>query len=183
MEITVNQVQIRLNPILIQYVIADAIVNDTDSSLTLPDWMIEDGGESLVQAAHMLGWCDIGNAVITPAGNLNASYVIHAVGPKWGDDSARGKLANATWNTLRVADDNTVLRLAIPPIATGANGYPVENCAKIMLREIVDFTYELPSYLRHILICTQTDEETAAFTLQMKHFLANQNTEGDASVG
>ena len=43
------------------------------------------GWDQLQAACNLIGHCDTGDAVITPAFNLNAGYIIHAVGPVWQD--------------------------------------------------------------------------------------------------
>ena len=43
------------------------------------------GWNQLQNACNAIGHCDTGSAVITPAFNLKAKYIIHAVGPVWHD--------------------------------------------------------------------------------------------------
>ncbi|MDD6467223.1 MAG: macro domain-containing protein [Erysipelotrichaceae bacterium] len=43
------------------------------------------GSAQLTKVCLEIGHCDIGSAVITPSFNLNAKYIIHAVGPIWKD--------------------------------------------------------------------------------------------------
>lgn len=41
------------------------------------------GWYQLQKTCDAIGHCDIGSAAITPAFNLDAKYIIHAVGPVW----------------------------------------------------------------------------------------------------
>ena len=47
------------------------------------------GASQLTAACNQIGHCDTGSAVITPAFNLNAKYIVHAVGPRWIDGNHR----------------------------------------------------------------------------------------------
>lgn len=161
----------------------DAPVNATDSGLTIPDFLAKAAGEDLVKEALMIGWCDIGAAVMTGPGKLNARKVIHAVGPRWGEDSVRGKLANATWECLRLAEESELVSIALPAIATGADGgYPVEACARIMMKQIVDFTFEPLKFLRHIYLCPGTQSGIDAFNHEFQRQLQDLNDTGEGKV-
>jgi O-acetyl-ADP-ribose deacetylase len=79
----------------------------------------------------------------TSGGNLLAKYVIHAVGPIWGDAqsaSAGGdedaKLAAAVTGSLRVADELKLASIALPAISTGIFGFPKERAADVILKSI-----------------------------------------------
>ncbi|HMH45492.1 MAG TPA: O-acetyl-ADP-ribose deacetylase [Pyrinomonadaceae bacterium] len=82
-----------------------------------------------------------GEAVVTTGGNLPALYVIHTVGPIYGED--RGKeaelLANCYHNSLTLAVEKNVTSVAFPSIATGVYGYPREEAAEISSRTIENF--------------------------------------------
>jgi O-acetyl-ADP-ribose deacetylase (regulator of RNase III) len=72
----------------------------------------------------------------TSAGLLPAKYVIHAVGPVWGDGDEEAKLADAVSGALRAADGLRIHSLAMPAISTGIFGFPVERGAAIILSTI-----------------------------------------------
>jgi O-acetyl-ADP-ribose deacetylase (regulator of RNase III) len=135
-----------------------------------------------MQEVLLLGWCDVGSATITKAGNLKYKYIVHAIGPRWGEVSARGKLASATWETLRVAEAYGLKSIAIPPISTGAAGYPVENCAKTMLSEIIDFTFEDLKHLRYLIICTKSEPEHEAFVREFQSQIEELKNTGEGKV-
>jgi len=182
MKAKINKVTITIVQTNIYALAIDAIVHDTDSALTIPPVLARAAGEYLVQEVNMIGWCDIGAAVITGSGGLNSKHIIHVVTPRWGDDSVRGKLENAVWEVLQLAENNKVQSLAIPPIATGANGYPIENCAKVTLEQIIDFTFERLQYLREIVLCMQTAEETAVFRREFERQIEILKNSGDGKV-
>ncbi len=79
--------------------------------------------------------CPFGEARITGAGNLDAKYVIHAVGPIYEDmkENADELLANAYKNALNLARENNCKSIAIPAISCGIFGFPVKRAAKIAI--------------------------------------------------
>lgn len=79
------------------------------------------------------GGCPTGEAVITDAGNMAATYVIHTPGPVWrgGDNGEADLLKNCYANCLRLAEKNGVASIAFPSVSTGIYGYPIEQAVKI----------------------------------------------------
>lgn len=94
------------------------------------------GRRELQDACNKIGHCNTGDAVITPGFDLNAKYVIHAVGPIYEGDSSKKYLEGAYYNSLRVADENNIKSIAFPSISTGIYGYPVEKASKIAIDTI-----------------------------------------------
>jgi O-acetyl-ADP-ribose deacetylase len=76
------------------------------------------------------------NPVWTTSGALPAKYVIHAVGPVWGDGDEDHKLADAVTGSLRVADELQCESIALPAISTGIFGFPKERAAGIIFSAI-----------------------------------------------
>ncbi|MHC4772850.1 MAG: macro domain-containing protein [Planctomycetota bacterium] len=122
---------------------ADAIVNPANAQLILGGGVAgaikNKGGVSIQKECDQIGTIKVGQAVITTAGDLKAKHVIHAVGPMTGEGNEDNKLINATFNSLRLAEEHKLQSLAFPAISTGIFGYPVDLCAKIMLKTTVDF--------------------------------------------
>ena len=75
----------------------------------------------------------------TSGGRLPAKYVIHAVGPVWGDGDEDNKLEAAVTGLLRVADELKCSTIALPAISTGIFGFPKDRAAKIIFSAIEDF--------------------------------------------
>jgi O-acetyl-ADP-ribose deacetylase (regulator of RNase III) len=75
----------------------------------------------------------IGEAVATGAGRLKARYVIHAA--VMGQDlrTDADKVRRATEATLRRADELGIASIAFPALGTGVGGFPLGECARIML--------------------------------------------------
>jgi len=81
-----------------------------------------------------------GQAVATPAGRLDAKYVIHAVGPVWngGDDGEAEELSRCYSESMRIADELKLHSIAFPAISTGIFGYPVEQAAWVAVPTLVE---------------------------------------------
>lgn len=84
--------------------------------------------------------CPPGSAVATRAGNLNATYIFHAVGPIWKGGTAREDelLRSAITKCLELAEAYTCERLAMPAISTGAYGYPLDLAAEVTITALYD---------------------------------------------
>lgn len=80
--------------------------------------------------------CPYGEARITNAGDLDAKYVIHTVGPIYSSDKNPDKtLASAYRNSLELAIKYNCQSIVFPAISCGAYGFPVEQAAKIAISE------------------------------------------------
>ena len=72
----------------------------------------------------------------TSGGLLPAKYVIHAVGPVWGDGDEDRKLSEAVTGSLRLADELKCTSIALPAISTGIFGFPKDRAAGIIFSAI-----------------------------------------------
>ncbi|MHA1370850.1 MAG: macro domain-containing protein [Promethearchaeota archaeon] len=126
----------------------DVIVNAANAQLIMGGGVAgairRKGGPSIQEECNKIGGTFVGGAVITGAGNLKARHVIHAVGPIMGEGNEREKLRNATLNSLRLMDEHNLKTIAFPAISTGIFGYPVKDCAEIMIGAVIDYFKENP---------------------------------------
>jgi O-acetyl-ADP-ribose deacetylase (regulator of RNase III) len=157
MQAVINDVTVELVQGDITDLDTDVIVNAANSQLILGAGVAgairRKGGPSIQDECLAIGYCEVGNAVMTGGGNLKARHVIHAVGPRMGEGSESGKLANAVRASLALAEEHGLHSIAFPAISTGVFGYPLEGCADVMLRVIIDYTYEDLESLNHIIVC------------------------------
>jgi O-acetyl-ADP-ribose deacetylase (regulator of RNase III) len=72
----------------------------------------------------------------TSGGNLPARYVIHAVGPVWGEGDEDHKLASSVTGSLRLADELKCSSVSLPAISTGIFGFPKDRAARIIFSRI-----------------------------------------------
>jgi O-acetyl-ADP-ribose deacetylase (regulator of RNase III) len=182
MKAKVNKVTVQVMQADILALSVKGIVNATDPNLSVPPRMAALAGPALVEACKQIGWCEIGSAVVTAAGDLPMDKVIHVVGPRWGEGAERGKLANATLACLRLAEQNRLRSLALPAISIGVLGYPVENCAKTMLTQIIDFTFEEIKHLRTIIVCLDTPSAYSIFKHELQEQIEELREAGEGEV-
>ncbi len=91
-------------------------------------------GEGLAEEARPLGPIEPGEAVITGAYELPNRYVIHTLGPVYGEDRPEAELlARCYRNSLALAEEHGMESIAFPAISTGIFGYPVEEAARVAL--------------------------------------------------
>jgi O-acetyl-ADP-ribose deacetylase (regulator of RNase III) len=86
----------------------------------------------------------------TSGGQLPAKYVIHAVGPVWGDGDEDHKLESAVTGSLRVADELKCSSLAMPAISTGIYGFPKDRAAGIIFSAFEKYFLENSSGLETV---------------------------------
>ena len=96
----------------------------------------------------------------TSGGLLPAKYVIHAVGPVWGDGDEDNKLESAVTGALRVADELYSTSIAMPAISTGIFGFPKDRAAGIIFTTIEKYFIENTSSALNIVKLVLFDQRT-----------------------
>ncbi len=81
---------------------------------------------------------------LTGAGRLPCRFVIHAVGPVWGEGNEDANLRVAVTGSLALADELRLASLALPAISTGIFGFPKDRGARIIVDAILDFLSTQP---------------------------------------
>ncbi|MCK5076410.1 MAG: macro domain-containing protein [Calditrichia bacterium] len=116
------------------------------------------GGPIIQEESNKIGFVKTGSCAITKAGNLTCNYIIHAVGPVWGDGDEERKLKNAIYSSLALASENQFISISFPAISSGIYGYPKNENAIAILTAIKDFVNENKTSLNAIRICIIDDE-------------------------
>lgn len=156
----------------------DAIVNAANTSLMggggVDGAIHRAGGSAILNDCRKIvarqGGCKVGEAVITTAGNLPATYVIHTVGPFWngGKNNEHKLLANCYKNALQLAVENGVTSISFPAISTGIYRFPKMEAAKIAVTTVQEFLKETNIAIKVIFVCF--DDETEQI---IQHALEN----------
>ncbi|WP_030378294.1 MULTISPECIES: O-acetyl-ADP-ribose deacetylase [unclassified Streptomyces] len=126
---------------------ADALVNAANSSLLggggVDGAIHRRGGPAILadcralRAAKYGRGLPTGQAVATTAGDLDARWVIHTVGPRYSPDEDRSALlASCYRESLRVADELGARTVAFPAVSAGIYGWPVEDAARIAVETV-----------------------------------------------
>jgi O-acetyl-ADP-ribose deacetylase (regulator of RNase III) len=117
----------------------DAIVNAANNDLILGAGVAgairRKGGDRIQQECNEIGSIPVGYAAITTGGNLAAKYVIHAASMQLGHGTTAENLRRSTAHTLRIASDRGLKTIAFPAVGTGVAGFPMKECAEIMLNQ------------------------------------------------
>ncbi len=96
-------------------------------------------GPGLEEEARPLAPIEPGEAVITGGHDLPNPWVIHCLGPVYGEDRPSEELlASCYRNALRLAEEHGIESVAFPAISTGAFGFPMEEAARVALRSVLD---------------------------------------------
>lgn len=126
---------------------ADAIVNAANSSLLggggVDGAIHRRGGPAILadcrklRASHYGKGLRTGQAVATTAGELDARWVIHTVGPVYSREEDRSdQLASCYRESLRVADELGARTVAFPAVSAGIYGWPMDDAARIAVETV-----------------------------------------------
>ncbi|HEX2697962.1 MAG TPA: macro domain-containing protein, partial [Anaerolineales bacterium] len=99
----------------------------------------------------------------TSGGLLSAKYVIHAVGPVWGDGDEDNKLAAAIRGSLEVADELKCSSISFPAISTGIFGFPKERAAGVVYNAIEKYFKQNKSQIKLVRLVLFDDATIQAF--------------------
>jgi O-acetyl-ADP-ribose deacetylase (regulator of RNase III) len=151
----------------------DAIVNAANNELWMGAGVAgaikRKGGIEIEKEAVAKGPIPIGEAAITGGGNLKARYVIHAAGMGRDLQTDETKVRNATMNSLKRADENSLKSIAFPSIGTGVGGFPLEKAAEVMLGALKDYLEQNNSGLELVVFVLWGHEAYRAFEEQLKN--------------
>lgn len=152
---SINEINdIPFNDINIDIVIGDITDEETDAVVNAANKNLQEGAgvcgaifaaagnEQLQRTCDALAPIKTGNAVITPGFNLRAKYIIHAVGPKYKDESSARYLKDAYINSLKLAEQYNLESISFPSISTGIYGYPKDKASAITVDSLLSFDYK-----------------------------------------
>ena len=137
----------RLPPLTLEIVDGDLAAEQTDAIVNAANnafWMGAGvagaikarGGIEIEREAMAQGPVEPGECVVTSGGRLAARYVIHAA--VMGQDlrTSSSVIERATANALAAVDQRGLESIAFPAFGTGVGGFPLDECARIMIGAI-----------------------------------------------
>ncbi|HZC30619.1 MAG TPA: macro domain-containing protein [Gaiellaceae bacterium] len=119
------------------------------------------GGEEIEREAMAKGPIATGTAVATTAGRLAATYVIHGAVMSQDLRTNAELVQRTTRACLELADDLGCSSLALPAFGTGVGGFPVHECARVMVDAVRTFE---PASLERVVFAVFGDEAYSAFS-------------------
>ena len=139
----------RIPPLTIEIVDDDIAAQTTDAIVNAANnafWMGSGvagaiksrGGKGIEDEAMAQGPVDPGECVLTSAGRLRARHVIHAAVMGQDLETSAALIETATRNALRLAESRGLASIALPAFGTGVGGFPVAECARIMIQSVMD---------------------------------------------
>lgn len=150
----------------------DAIVNAANAALSMSTGvagaMKRKGGTVIEEEAIRQGPIEPGEAVLTVAGNLPATHVIHAaaLGPDLKSNPER--VAAATRSSLELAERHKISSIAFPALGSGAGGVPPERAAEAVVAAIVEHVRKGNTSLHKVVFVLYQDEAFKAFSDALK---------------
>jgi len=144
----------------------DAIVNAANAELRpgggVAGAIHRAAGPGLEEEARRHAPIEPGDAVITKGHDLAAPWVIHCLGPVYGQDEPAPQLLGKCYeNALRVAESKALGSVAFPAISTGAFGFPLREAAGVAAAAVAQAAPRLRS-VRHVRFTLFDDEALSA---------------------
>jgi len=131
----------------------DAIVNAANNDLELGGGVAgaiaRAGGPQIQAECRSIGRIEVGDAAITGGGDLPARFVIHAASMRLGGRTSADSLRRSTRRSLELARQTSLRSIAFPAVGTGIARFPLQECARIMVEEVIAHSRN-PTTLREV---------------------------------
>lgn len=178
MELNVKNSTIQLVQGDITKIEVEAIVNAANTSLLggggVDGAIHRAGGKAILEECMKIrnqqGGCEVGEAVVTTAGNLPSLYVIHTVGPAWngGANQEEDKLRNCYRNALTQAEGKGVTSIAFPNISTGIYRYPKDSACSIAVEEVSGYLSKNETNIKRVIFVCFDEENLELYKNEFK---------------
>jgi O-acetyl-ADP-ribose deacetylase (regulator of RNase III) len=156
----------------------DAIVNAANTALTMTMGVAatikRKGGVLIEEEAIRQGPIEVGEAVLTPGGNLPATHVIHAAAVGTDQKTDPDAIARTTRAVLALADKHRLTSIAMPALGTGVGQVPPVAAAEAMLGAVLPHLKSPKTTLKRVIFVLYQDEAFRAFTDTLKRLAALQ---------
>jgi len=177
MEVYINKTKVEIRQGDIARQDTAAVVNAANNHLWMGSGVAgalkKAGGETIEQEAIAQGPINVGEAVVTSGGDLQAHYVIHAASMGQDLKTNIDYIAKATRAALEAADTDGIESLSFPAIGTGTGGVEIHQAASAMLTQTIEYLQAKTSVklVRFVLF-----DETAyaAYQDELRHMFARK---------
>jgi O-acetyl-ADP-ribose deacetylase (regulator of RNase III) len=172
MKVKIGQATVGVDKGDISLADTDAVVNAANTELTMSTGVAgalkKRGGVVIEEEAMRLGPVDVGEAVLTTAGNLPATHIIHAavMGPDLKTDPAI--IGTTTQTVLQLAVKHKLTSIALPALGTGVGHVPPSQSAEAMIEAVVSHLKGGTSTLKRVVFVLYQDETHRAFVDTLK---------------
>ncbi len=120
------------------------------------------GGPKVQEELKKVGGANVTDVVVTGGGNLQARYILHAVGPRFQEEDSEIKLRETALNVLRKAEEHKLQKIAFPALGAGFYGIPLEVCARVTLGAVKELL-EKAVELQEVVFCLRDLRELKVF--------------------
>jgi O-acetyl-ADP-ribose deacetylase len=125
------------------------------------------GGDEIEREAMAQGPVEPGECVITSGGRLAATHVIHAAVMGQDLHTSAQLIDRATRASLAIAEAHRLESMAFPAFGTGVGGFPLDDCARIMIRAIREHAAGSVTLVRLVLFGESAYDVAANVARQM----------------
>ena len=172
MKLKVGQATIAVERGDISLIEVDAVVNAANTTLAMGTGVAgalkKRGGVVIEEEAMRLGPVDVGEAVLTTAGNLPATHVIHAAVMGTDLKTDPETIGKTTQAVLALAVKHKLTSLALPALGTGVGHVPPPLSAEAMLGAVTAHLKAGGSTLKRVIFVLYQDEAYRAFVDTLK---------------
>ena len=124
------------------------------------------GGPGVQKELDDMGPLQTTEVVVSGAGEMKASHIIHAVGPRFQEEDLEAKLKTTVENCLKLADEKGFKQVAFPPMGSGFYGVPLDVSARITLGTIKAHLAGKTG-IREITVCLHGNREYQPYQKQL----------------
>lgn len=124
------------------------------------------GGPSIQNELNELGPIETTKAIVSSAGGMKTSHIIHAAGPKFQEEGLVMKLRETIRNVLKLADEMGFRQIAFPAMGAGFYGVSLKQSAEITLRTINEYLCG-ETKIRDVLICLLDSREYSPYQKEL----------------
>jgi O-acetyl-ADP-ribose deacetylase (regulator of RNase III) len=163
---------------------ADAVVNAANAALAggggVDGAIHRAGGPSIMAACRALPFvaphvkCPTGEVRTTTAGELQATWVLHAVGPIYDSrapDASADLLARAYRSSLEEAVRLEAKTIAFPSLSTGAYRFPLRPAAGVALGTVAAFLRAHPGALDQVTFALFAAKDLEVYRTELERLL------------